>query len=74
MSQFDEMIELKRHLQRQEVDLARLPPFALSPEQTFELKKEERVFRENCGLLNDNGVFTVHGLRCVRSDRLSGGN
>lgn len=72
MSQFDEMIELKRHLQRREVDLARLPPFALSPAQTLELKKEERFFQESCGPLNDNGVFTVHGLWCVRSDRLTG--
>ncbi len=67
---FDELVDLKRHLVRRGVDLTLLPPFALSPKQTADLRKDGRVFRENCGLLGATDVFTVHGLRCVRSDRL----
>ncbi len=70
MTIFNEMIDLKRHLLRRDVDLTRLPPFALSPEQVFALGGDDRVFRENAGNCGPPEVFTVHGLRFVQSDLL----
>ncbi len=67
---FEDLVDLKRYFLRLEVDLSRLPPFALSPEQTFKLRQDKRVFGENLGLFKQTEVFTIHGLRCVTSDYL----
>ncbi len=91
MGIFDDLTLLKRRLLRCEVNLDSLPPFALSPEQIYDLKSDARLLGYSLDsqspealrarsatddmaveltTIDDTGIFTVHGLRCVQADRL----
>ncbi len=83
MAVFDDMEALSDDLVFRRIDTNALPPFALSPEQVNDLKSDARLqwypmadylrhpdWTITLKTIDDTGIFTVMGLRCVRADRL----